>query len=292
MILAEENMKWLLEQLSICGVSPKEFEHRKAKLESAQKMPGSEISRFSDRYYNLVHEIKSFCFLKQFGEVAISEDCKNNPGCDCKLKDNYQIECICSSVGKNTKGIDLFGKKDKDVKFYVGNYDKSFLFIRLTNSLIKKLKFYKQRIEKGSINPNLPYLIFLGLGALSKEMFLGENGIEFTSILFGKGDQTVSVNMETGQMISNGYTHNDTLLKYNKEDIDCNVFRNEEYCCVSGIIVSAANLDEEYTNENTWLFVNPNAQIKINPNDFPNMVYWDLYSECEYGPYKDGARLV
>ena len=291
MIIPGEKTKWLLELLSSCNIACKEFDHRKKRLEAAQQMPESEISRFNDQYYNLTHEIKSLYFLQQFGTVIMAEDYRNKAGCDCILKNYYQIECVCSSAGENTDRVDLFGKK-RDLKFCVGNYDKTFLFCRLTSSIKKKLDFYNDHVKNGTIDTSLPYIIFLGLGALSYEIFSGDKGIEFTSILFGRGDLTLSIDKETGSMTPNGYTHIDELFNHNHSPVNFNVFREENYRRVSGIIISAAKLDEEYTADNTWLFTNPNAHIKIDTKDFPNTVYWDLYTDTEYGPYRDGRRLV
>ncbi len=290
MIIPDENTKWLLELLSLCDVSPEEFEHRKKALENAQKLPESVISRFNDLYYNLAHEIKSYHFLQQFGKIVISEDHRHKAGCDCNLNSHYQIECVCSSAGEKTEGVDLFGKR-RESKFYVGNYDKSFLFCRLTASVKKKLDFYNDHIKNGTIDTKLPYIIFLGLGALSNEIFSGKNGIEYAGILFGRGDLALSVDKETGRMTPVGYTHNDVLFNHHHSEINCNIFSAEDYRCVSGIIISSAYLDEEYTADNTWLFINPNAYVKINAEDFSNIVYWDLYSDDEYGPYKNGLKF-
>ena len=291
MVKSNKNTEWLLELLSSCNLSSKEFIHRKNALEDAQEMIESEISRFNDRYYNLAHEIKSFYFLRQFGNVLISEDCSHNSGCDCKLNDYYQIECVCSSVGKNTEGIDLLGKIDRSTEFYVGNYNESFFLCRLTSSIREKLNFYNEHIENGTMTHQSPYIIFLGLGALATEIFPGENGISFTGMLFGKGCPVLSIDKDTGYMTSNGYTHNRVLFNHNHAEINCNIFLTSEYQCVSGIIISAAKLDEEYTADNTWLFINPNAHAIIDSDDFPGLVYWDIYSKSEYGPYKNGDRL-
>lgn len=288
MINSNENTTWLLELLSSCNVSTKEFEHRKFALEAAQKMSESEISHFNDRYYNLAHEIKSLYFLSQFGNVLISEDCNHNSGCDCKLNDHYQIECVCSSAGNKTDGIDLFGKKIKDSTFRVGRYEESFLLCRLTSSIREKLNFYKSHIKNGTISDKSPYIIFLGLGSLSNEMFAGDNGIRFTGMLFGKGNPILSIDLDTGRMTPAGYTHNKVLYNHNRSEIDCNIFSAEEYRCVSGIIISSAKLFEKYSFDNTWLFMNPMANVNIDHKDFPNMVCWDVYRGDEYVPYKDG----
>ena len=289
MIDIEENTAQLLKMLEACNVSNKEFEHRKIVLEKEQSQPGSIISRICDQYYNRAHEIKAFYFLRQLGKVSISEDCSHHAGCDCNLNNHYQIECVCSSAGENGEKAGLCNKQK--LKFYVGKYNKSFLLTRFTSSLSEKLRFYNNHKENGTVDSSLPYVVFLGLGALANEFFAGENGIEFTSMLFGKGDPTLSIDADIGCMTPNGYSHNKVIYNHNNKEINCNIFASEDYRCVSGIIISAAKLYEEYTIENTWLFINPEASIKVNPRDFANMVYWDLYNEYEYGPYLCGEKI-
>jgi len=288
------NTEWLLEMLRSCEVSSAEFEHRKTSLLEAYSHRGSAISNISDRYYNLAHEIKSFLFLRQFGAVSISEDCKHQTGCDCLLNDNYQIECVCSSAGENTgkTGLaELCTMNNLNGQLVDYGKKKEILYCRLTSSIKEKLDFYKRHIADKTISQDMPYIIFLGLGALSQELFPGDNGIEFTSILYGKGNPTMSIDTETGQILSNGYAHNHALINHNKAEINCNIFSSEEYRCISGIMISAARLEEEYTIENSWLFLNPNAVIKTAPSDFSDMVCWDLYNQSEYGPYRAGKKI-
>jgi hypothetical protein len=286
MIEPKENCQWLLERLSCCDISSNEFEYRKLKLQEATKMPQSSISMFNDRYFSLAHEIKSFYFLRQFGNIVIAQDSKNEVGCDCTLMDYYQIECICCSGGEHTDDINFIEQSLENADYCFGDYNESFYLLRLTNSIDKKLGFYNAHIEKGTLNPQLPYLIFWGLGSLAGEMFVGENGIDFTSILFGKGYPTLCVNSETNALTFNGYSHNNELIKHNQAKINCNIFSEDKYRCVSGIIISSARLDEDYTPNNTWLFINPNARVKVDAENFSSIVYWDRYSDDEYGPYQ------
>ena len=107
-------------------------------------------------------------------------------------------------------------------------------------------------------------------------MFCGDCGIELTGVLLGKGCPYVSFDSK-GNVVHHGYTHNESFLKKTKEktvDIDCNIFCWENYRCVSGIIFTKAKLFEEYTTSNTWLLVNPYANVKISKKDFPGMIYW------------------
>lgn len=294
MFSLEKNTHQLLEILSSCAVSDEEFEYRKDSLDRACRHCGSVIGDISNPYYNLAHEIRSFHFLRQFGTLDISEDCKHQAGCDCLLNNKYQIECVCSSAGENTEknGLsELCTKNNLNGQLVDYGKKKEILYCRLTSSIKEKLDFYKKHVAKGTINPGMPYIIFLGLGKLSYELFPGDNGIEFTSILYGKGNPTLSIDTSTGHVLNCGYEHNHSLVNHNNAEINCNIFSSEGYRCISGIIISSAGLEENYTSENTWLFLNPNAEINIVSHDFFDMVYWDLYSKFEYGPYRAGKRI-
>ena len=281
--------KMLIDNLKLCDISDDELAYRKAVLEDAQKLPGSEINCVSDRYYNLAHEIKSFLFLRDFGSVKIAEDSKHSSGCDCILDDKYQIECVCCSAGEKSAGL-----HELCVENVLVDYAKKekILHCRLTSVIKAKHDFYVKNIKNGSIDSDKPYIIFIGLGSLAYEMFSGEKGIEYTSILFGKGDLLFSRDTETGSLISSGYSHNAYLINHNNAKINCNIFCSEEYRSISGIIISAADINEPYTYENTWLFLNPMANIKIPRTLFSSIVCWDRYSDSVYGPYKDDAKIA
>lgn len=169
---------------------------------------------------------------------------------------------------------------------------KNILYCRITTSISEKVNFYFRHLKKGDIDQNSPYIIFLGLGALAREIFSGDFGIEYTSILYGKGNPTLSINSNAGRISHIGYTHNNELINHNGAKINCNIYATDEYRHISGIMISDADLDDEYTTENTWLFINPNADIKINPIDFPHVVYWDLYDKSVYGPYRNKEKIA
>lgn len=98
------------------------------------------------------------------------------------------------------------------------------------------------------------------------------------------------VDPSTGDLRNNGYAHEKFLRKYNGAMLDCNIFMNSAYNCVSGIIVSAADLSEEYSTENTWMFINPFANKRIKKKDFGGMVYWDKTAQ-EYCPRRKYRRI-
>lgn len=289
----EKNTEKLLDVLKSSNISLKEFHHRERNLREAEALPGSAISSVSDRYYSLAHEIKSMAFLQNFGIISVAEDANHHAGCDFILNDHYQIECVCCSAGNAAEESGLASMaslNNLDGKIIDYGREKAILYSRLTNSIKEKTDFFSRHVKKGTLNPQKPYIIFLGLGSLSLELFAGEFGIEITSILFGKGNPTFLLDPSTGKLHDNGYTHEKFLRKYNGAMLDCNIFMNSAYNCVSGIIVSAADLSEEYSAENTWMFINPFACTHIIKKDFSGMVYWDKTAQ-EYYPRRKYRRI-
>lgn len=269
----------LIEKLSKLPMCEKEIQDRKNKLinacEGADKLQEDKIVR----YYNLAHEIKSFYFLNDFGKLRISSDRKSEAGCDAVLNDYYQIECVCASAGKNSKysGYEENRMRNKE-GCWVTNYSpiRDFILSRITSVIHEKKEFYRKHLDKQNILSNRPYLIFIGLGELAYDFFAGDGGIHLTDILFGKSDPILHID-EMNEMSFSGYAHRDFLKKVKENgvaDIDCNVFCDEDYNCISGIIFTKACLDEEYNASNTWLFLNPFAKGRINAQNFKGMVCW------------------
>ena len=226
-----EYTDYMCEILLRSGLSSDEINFRIGRLKHAERMHGSQISIISDPYYSLVHEIKALQFLFPLGNVRVADDSHGQAGCDYVLNEKYQIECVCSTAGKadqnglakfcacNTLGglID-YGKKE------------ILLYSRLTSSLRDKKEFYQKHIAAGTMSANLPYIIFLGLGPLSQEMMINpeKNGIEFTGVLLGKGNPTITIHSETREIIGQGYTFRPRIEKWNHQLIDSAIFCNPE----------------------------------------------------------------
>ena len=287
----EDYNTYLHEQLESLDLPHKELTHRCAAL--TQALNNSTKGRIDTRYYNLAHEIKALQILRIYGEIEPALDYKHTDGCDVILDDHYQIEFVCASPGTNTaeSGYDRFSVRNLK-GFMINDYAEKerFLFTRIATALDAKLSFYKKHIPNNSISNDKPYLIFLGLGELAIEIFCGDNGISLTGVLLGKGCPTITISGD-GTVIDRGYTHNENFPKYNGAPIDCNLFCREEYCCISGVIFSEADLFTDYTTQNTWLFLNPFAKNKIRKKDFPGMVYWSANKYGDYSPRRNGKRI-
>lgn len=275
------------------GLSSDEINFRIGRLKHAEHMPGSQISIISDTYYSLAHEIKALQFLNSFGEIRVADDSHHQAGCDYILNKRYQIECVCSTAGNaDTNGLAKFCVYNTLGKLIDYGKKEILLYSRLTSSLRDKKEFYQKHIAAGTMSANLPYIIFLGLGSLSQEMIINPemNGIEFTGVLLGKGNPTITINSKTQEIIGQGYAFRPRIEKWNHQIIDSAIFCNPEYTGISGILFSSADLYEEYTNKNTWLFINPYAINKIIKKDFRNITYWAADKDMMYRAYRNGRR--
>lgn len=279
----------LFEILDDSGLCNAEIKLRKERLkQSVEAIRETENPMYYNKYNQRAHEIESIPFLKQFGIIEIAQDHRHDKGCDFAFNENIYIECVCSSPGQTDKnglsnymGEGIFDYKEK----------KRLINARFTSSLCDKVEFYYERVGN-SILSGKPYIIFLSTGSLAYEWFEEKYGIALLDVLLGRGDISITIDTDTNQVVSSGYTHKEFLEKYNKELLDCNLFLNEEFKCVSAILLATTPPGKRYTNANTFLFVNPNARNKIYVKDFFGIVYWKANKEGYYSPYRKGKSLT
>lgn len=276
----------ILKSMPICS---EEFNYRLGRLKVAEKKKGSAINTISDAYYTLAHEIMCFPFLSLFGNIRVSEDHNGEAGCDYLLNDKYQIECVCSTPGTTDNGMKELCQHDG--KLFDYGKKQEILYTRLTSSIRSKLQFYQGHISNGTLHPDKPYIIFLGLGALATEMFCESEGFAFLGFLLGKGNPTLSINAKTGKLQNTGYSFRQWIHNHNNAEIDANIFCAKDYQCISGVIISSAVLGETYTPENTWLFINPFAKQKIVKKDFWGIHYWAVNKDMSYSAKCKGRSL-
>lgn len=69
------------------GLPSSEIDFRIGRLKDAERLPGSQISRISDAYYSLAHEIKALQFLSPLGNVRVADDSHSRAGCDYVLNE-------------------------------------------------------------------------------------------------------------------------------------------------------------------------------------------------------------
>lgn len=283
-ITSTERTEKLLSILRLHGISDPEIAYRKQRLEYAQTQPGGPVSPVSDSYYNLSHEIRSFDFLSLIGAAQLTEDSKGTAGCDLLYNTMYQVECVCTSAGAKSVENGFLDLCKTDVLI---DYSKKKQVInsRITSVLTDKVKFFVNHLAKGTVSADKPYIIFVGLGALAIQTFAEEHGAALTDVLFGRGVPTVVINQD-GNVIDKGYSHRNEFPKPGAEQValNCNLFCNLSFQCVSGILFSDAILDDNYSLDNTCLFLNPFAAVPANPTDFPGITYWSADMDGNYFP--------
>lgn len=275
----------LCKLLEDVGLDNKEIMYRKRNLERAFPQ-GKHIIEIGHRYYELAHEIKAMSFLSNMGKVNISRDSVGERGCDCVFSEKYDVEFVCCSLGQHPESFrKVF--QESSMKEYKESAD--FIISRLTNSVKSKTEKY---LSENSLGERGPFIIFLGLGELSYGAMLGSYGMEVLSFLVGKGERTFLVDLETGEIIRSGYVYQPEFKKpLNGAIINADIWDDENYNCVSALIVSDADIDEDYSYDNTWMYINPNADNKITIKDFEGIIYWKTKGE-ENTPYKKYRKII
>ena len=195
---------------------------RKQRLQQAADLANQDP--FANRFFQLAHEIRSLAFLPQYGNTRMAYDSKQEGGADFVLNGAVYVECVCASPGRNVQesGLDpLLVRNTVNSAGLIDYAEKNRLLkARLTNSLQNKVHFYQKHLDR-SIPSGQPYVIFLSPGYLTYEWFEEEYGAALTEILLGRGQPTITINVETGKVVASGYAHENSLPKYNGAAINC-----------------------------------------------------------------------
>lgn len=274
--LFDECTSNLIDIIDSSNLNEKEKRYRKKILnETYSNMIKNEV--IDNKYYALSHEIKSLKLLSSLKNCTITNDHNGKPGCDFKINDNYNIECVSCTPGDEEKnGYD---------KFYgsgVFDYNKkeNIILTRILQALDKKKEFYYEHLGK-SIKEDDPYIVFLSLGSLSYGSFFGKYGLFFNKILVGLHHQVFLYDRAQQRFTGTAYQYRDQIINHNNSPISCRYY-NEENSFVSAIIFTTAVLDKDYNIDNTYIFLNPFAKNKVKVSQLPNLVYW---KEDKYGNY-------
>ena len=142
----ETNEK-LINILDNSDLIPKEIRDKKQRLNGSLKDMINK-QEIDNQYVSLGHEIKSYDFLKRYGDLRMARDTISNPGPDFKLN-NYWIECVsCSSGDTNVNGLDNY-RLDENNKSIIVDYNKllEILLPRITQELKDKSETFRSYID-------------------------------------------------------------------------------------------------------------------------------------------------
>lgn len=265
----------LVEVMRKNNLPEKEIEYRAERLIKAAEAPPAPCEAVSSQYYNIAHEIRSLEFLGKYGSARIAMDSISEAGCDIILDDKLQIECICCSTGKSEdNGWADYLRTERQWEMRDTRIAEDFILSRITNAISNKRDFYWKHIEKESAVADRPYIVLFGLGSLHTKVLFDDSGREILRVLFGADKPTLKYDESNEKFIFDGYTYNRQLEKWNGSKIDSIIFRLKEYRFLSGIIVTVGGVGEEYSENETWLFTNPNAINRLSVEDFKGMPGW------------------
>lgn len=244
------------------------------------------IKNIHSDYSSRIHELKSFIFFNKLGVIKVSNDYNHEKGPDFKYNNNY-IECVVPTVGNDKNYKEL--KKSK-FEVYNTHFDYSEkarqMIIRFTSSLYSKVYNYD---SWG--NTYQPFCIFLHLGRFTNQYYEGEYFLEMNRFLVGLGNLAVRYNTEEKKIESVFYTIKESVKNNNNSDVSTIFFNEEKTKIVSAVIISTAEIDEDYNRTNTVVFKNFNARCQIHNKDFHDFVIWDFKEPNHYVPTRNGKEL-
>lgn len=143
----KETNEKLLKILDNSDLIPKEIKDKKQKLNTSlnDMINKQEIE---NKYVSLGHEIKSYDFLKKYGNLKMARDTISEAGPDFKLN-NYRIECVsCSSGDTNINGLENY-RLNENNKSIIVDYNKllEILLPRITQELKDKSETFRSYID-------------------------------------------------------------------------------------------------------------------------------------------------
>lgn len=142
----EINQK-LIDILDNSNLNQKEIRIRKEKL-NKKLINMINKKEIDNHYVSLAHEIKSYDFLKKYGNLKMAQDANSEAGPDFRLN-NYNIECVCCSSGDTSKnGLDNY-RLNENRKSMIVDYNKllEILLPRITQELVVKSQKLKKYIN-------------------------------------------------------------------------------------------------------------------------------------------------
>ncbi len=228
-------------------------------------------------------------FLSRFGDLYVSSDSKHEAGPDFCLNNHYYIECVCSTFG-NDSSLSEYTIENSVGCLNDYNEREPKIYLRLLASIKEKREKYAKYVENNQIDKDKPYIIFLSPGRLAEMLMMGVFAFDLLSILYAVGKPYITIDLRTGKQIGSGYTRR-TLKNYNDADVCCNIFADDYYKTISAILFTEAYINEQYDHTNTYLFINPFANIKVKKKDFKNLIYWSADKNGIYVPRKNGRKL-
>jgi len=243
-------------------------------------------------FYSMSHEIRAMDFFKKTGDLVVSNDSRSDAGADLTFKDKYKIECVACTpgTGKNLSTLKEkgYGKHDGKVRDY--SKLNAQISLRILSALDSKSKKYTKYISDGTHDSKSPFLIFLNLGSLINSWFPLEFCKEANRVLVGMGNQVILYDSSNEHIENIIHDHVLSIENNSRAEVNMNFFNPEKNTGISAVIITTANLEDLYSKENVYIFINPYAKNRINISDFKGMRYWKANESSEYIPRINGRR--
>lgn len=136
--------------------------------------------------------------------------------------------------------------------------------LRLTAAIDSKNRVHLEYLENGICLQEEPYVIAIN-GCLLFGYGLDLDPPRIATVLFSIGNQYVSICRESGEVAGRGYQCNPNVAKVSGAEIPTDIFLNEAYSNISGVIFSGASVGNrpEHVGQEYVFVHNPYASNPV-----------------------------
>lgn len=234
------------------------LKNKKAKLTRSYKKLCDENNHECQEFYSVVHELRTFDFLKR-KRVNVKANNDNNAGPDFYSDDFGYIECISitKGEGKNKEYVDDVLSRDT-------NRSEAIL-TRITSCANDKIKKIDKYLKNKTIFNDKPILLAINASIFSNELHSDLVLEKFLSVFYGIGNPLFVFNKNRQKSDAKTEYHESIgeIKKNFSKNIELNLFAKEEFKIISGIIVINNSIGEEINDNYFKILVNKNAHIKV-----------------------------
>jgi hypothetical protein len=254
-------------------------------------------SEFPSRLCHRWWELEVAWFLSQKGFELKSSSYGPDLLCikgDIKI---YVEDVICEPGDPNSPDFpaELMPGPHNDGKVKVTHVDlperERLELLRLRNSIESKVHQYHQRLEKGHIDPQIPYILALSPVMIPDMISDGDGIPAVVKAVYPVGQIYLTIDRTSQKVIDKGRTYRPTIQKSSKSDILTNIFlplaSQTIYAGISGILYSSCSFKRsDYLIAMYQSFIFLHNYISNKPLELgcfgKNMDFWIEEGDDEY----------
>lgn len=244
----------------------------KRRLDSEYKQIFESKEPDFQKFYSIVHELRTYDYLIKKGFDVIAQD-DDHIGPDFQSENIGYIECV--SVTKGKPGTDGRRYVDDRLSRETNRYQAA--LPRISSVIKDKKEKFKEYLEKKAIDSEKPRIIAVNTSVFA-DLVRSELLMElFLEILYGEGPRMMKLRRKpTNNLIEDGYEYHqykNKEEKHNGSNIELDYFAQDEFKIISAIIATNNPLGEKVDNKYFGVLLNPLANNPIDIRQLNNVRY-------------------